>query len=202
MLLTDTISKTTSAIKMRRATIESKQLAEAYGRALVQLSQATDGIKATLACAVAMKDNGIVDTPLMDETTRSDLLAIIDDCGNGVSEITLSLETVRLLKSKGDGIASQIKLIWKDAAKKYSDGTKGYLTMIGGLSADPKRSKPMGLSGLEPPTSRLSGVRSNQLSYKPIFIWHPPAFPYRLQYSIIGRLGLNHRVRDVDGCFP
>ena len=26
----------------------------------------------------------------------------------------------------------------------------------------------MGLSGLEPPTSRLSGVRSNRLSYKPI----------------------------------
>ena len=27
---------------------------------------------------------------------------------------------------------------------------------------------PMGLSGLEPPTSRLSGVRSNQLRYKPV----------------------------------
>ena len=27
--------------------------------------------------------------------------------------------------------------------------------------------KPLGLSGLEPPTSRLSGVRSNRLSYKP-----------------------------------
>ena len=27
---------------------------------------------------------------------------------------------------------------------------------------------PMGSSGLEPPTSRLSGARSNQLSYEPI----------------------------------
>ena len=27
----------------------------------------------------------------------------------------------------------------------------------------------LGLSGLEPPTSRLSGVRSNRLSYTPIF---------------------------------
>ena len=26
----------------------------------------------------------------------------------------------------------------------------------------------MGLSGLEPPTSRLSGVRSNHLSYEPV----------------------------------
>ena len=32
------------------------------------------------------------------------------------------------------------------------------------------RSKLVGLSGLEPPTSPLSGVRSNQLSYRPIFI--------------------------------
>ena len=42
----------------------------------------------------------------------------------------------------------------------------------------------------------------SQLSYAPISIWQPPTFPYRHQYSIIGRLSLNHRVRDVDGCFP
>ena len=92
----------------------------------------------------------------------------------------------------------------------------------------------VGLSGLEPPTSRLSGVRSNQLSYKPLafysvtgngdgeirtldpllarqvlsqlsyipIIWRPPALPHRLQCSTIGRLGLNHRVRDGNGCVP
>ena len=31
-------------------------------------------------------------------------------------------------------------------------------------------SQMVGLSGLEPLTSRLSGVRSNQLSYRPMFI--------------------------------
>ena len=44
------------------------------------------------------------------------------------------------------------------------------------LNLTAKSYKPMGLSGLEPPTSRLSGVRSNQLSYKPmfeIFRFHP-----------------------------
>ena len=33
-------------------------------------------------------------------------------------------------------------------------------------------------------------------------IWHPPTFPHRRQCSIIGRPGLNHRVRDGNGCFP
>ena len=40
------------------------------------------------------------------------------------------------------------------------------LFLLDGLS---RWLSPMGLSGLEPPTSRLSGVRSNRLSYKPIY---------------------------------
>ena len=34
----------------------------------------------------------------------------------------------------------------------------------------------VGSSGLEPPTSRLSGVRSNHLSYEPIYVAEHPAF--------------------------
>ena len=33
-------------------------------------------------------------------------------------------------------------------------------------------------------------------------IWRPPALPHRLQCSTIGRSGLNHRVRDGNGCVP
>ena len=36
------------------------------------------------------------------------------------------------------------------------------------VRADHALHDPVGLSGLEPPTSRLSGVRSNLLSYKPL----------------------------------
>ena len=35
----------------------------------------------------------------------------------------------------------------------------------------------VGSSGLEPPTSRLSGVRSNQLSYEPISLRTPAVSP-------------------------
>ena len=49
-------------------------------------------------------------------------------------------------------------------------------------------------------TSLYMKTSKNLLSS--FLIWQPPTFPYRLQYSIIGRLSLNHRVRDVDGCFP
>ena len=42
----------------------------------------------------------------------------------------------------------------------------------------------------------------SQLSYAPILIWQPPTLPHRLQCSTIGRLSLNHRVRDENGCFP
>jgi hypothetical protein len=37
------------------------------------------------------------------------------------------------------------------------------------LSYTPTLARLVGSSGLEPPTSRLSGVRSNLLSYEPIF---------------------------------
>ena len=44
----------------------------------------------------------------------------------------------------------------------------------------------VGLSGLEPPTSRLSGARSNQLSYKPICLCGASHSSYSLVTCVTG----------------
>ena len=53
-------------------------------------------------------------------------------------------------------------------------------------------------------TESGTGGYELHLSTKIIFlkIRQPPIFPYRRQHSIFGRLGLNHRVRDGNGCYP
>ena len=60
-------------------------------------------------------------------------------------------------------VLSQLSYTPTDAVPSSVVSSVSYL--FDGLS---RWLSPMGLSGLEPPTSRLSGVRSNRLSYKPI----------------------------------
>ena len=59
----------------------------------------------------------------------------------------------------------------------------------------------MGLSGLEPPTSRLSGVRSNLLSYKPLSLQIPAVFYiYHFLRSVLFKSGirlLSHIVSNI-----
>ena len=46
------------------------------------------------------------------------------------------------------------------------------------LACIPVKPTKMGSSGLEPPTSRLSGARSNLLSYEPASGTVPPPYPH------------------------
>ena len=52
----------------------------------------------------------------------------------------------------------------------------------------------------QPKKLNSSSLHSDSLTF--LRIWQPPALPHRLQCSTIGRLGLNHRVRDGNGCVP
>lgn len=144
MLLTETIQKSTTAIKLRRNATDNKAKAESYFKALTQLDQTAKSIENTLQCAIELKAKGIVDEPVIAEEVKTDLLSCIDSCGNGVSpnsEDQLTLATVKLLQSKGDAIAASIKVVWKDAASNYAKGSTGYLSMIGSLTDNPKQAK-------------------------------------------------------------
>ena len=67
------------------------------------------------------------------------------------SSVALRLILIKLLSANGDGeIRTLDPLLARQVLSQLS-----YAPIL------------MGLSGLEPPTSRLSGVRSNRLSYKP-----------------------------------
>ena len=75
------------------------------------------------------------------------------------------------VSSRSFDLASDVSilsfLIWLKICFQYSVfkvQSEMFLHRISEISS----SDPMGLSGLEPPTSRLSGVRSNRLSYKPL----------------------------------
>ena len=67
-------------------------------------------------------------------------------------------------------------------------------------SAEPKFRLEM--RGFEPLTPCLQGRCSPNGATPPKGFRQPPALPCRLQHSTIGRLGLNHRVRDGNGCDP
>ena len=69
----------------------------------------------------------------------------------------------------------------------------------------------MEIRGFEPLTPCLQGRCSPNWAISPKCfrigyflknVRHPPIFPCRYQQSIFGRLSLNRRVRDGNGCFP
>ena len=67
------------------------------------------------------------------------------------------------IHSGDEGIRTPDPLLARQVLSQLSYTPIGVLLM--------KFLRSMGLSGLEPPTSRLSGVRSNLLSYKPLFLF-------------------------------
>ncbi len=141
MLLIDTIHKSTSAIQAKKAATENKQSQESYAKALKKLSQVSQEIKVTIDNATLLYKQGIVSKPLMTPEIKESLIENANACGKGVYESTLSMDLVKVLQSKGAEFSSQIAIVWKDAADKYSAGTKGYLSMIAGLTDNPKHSR-------------------------------------------------------------
>ncbi len=160
MLLSDSIKSTISAIRRKRIAQENKQSSEEYAAALTKLTKTGTTLKGTLGCAVELQEKGIVQKTVLSIKAQQELLDCINDCGQGIYDGTLSPEKVEVLRSKGDEIATKIGVVWKAAAADYSEGTRGYLAMIGGLSDNPRRAKEL--------SDSISKTASGTMSMKAI----------------------------------
>ena len=103
--------------------------------------------------------SGYLSINLLDFRYFQDFLSVFGFQGTGFFGFPLSLP------SSGDGeIRTLDPLLARQVLSQLS-----YAPILAALPQPSVLPPPMGLSGLEPPTSRLSGVRSNRLSYKPFF---------------------------------
>lgn len=141
MLLTETIKRSTSTIQMRRTAQENQQSAANYMRALGQLAQASEDLKTALNCAAEMKARGLVEQPLLTQQIRDSLMDSVNDCGRGIYDGKLTGDMVKVLKTRGESFINQMQNRWREAAVQYSEGARGYLSLIGELSDDPVRAK-------------------------------------------------------------
>ena len=78
------------------------------------------------------------------------------------------LMTFSVSTSGAEGIRTPDPLLARQVLSQLSYNPLGLFYFILNCFRFLYTPKLLGLSGLEPPTSRLSGVRSNQLSYKPL----------------------------------
>lgn len=137
MLLTDTIRKSTAAIERQRSMREDKEAADKYAKALKQLSQVINTLQSTVDCVTQMQSSGIVMHPILTQKTRDELNELINNCGISIYEYNLTTDLVTAFKTKVESFSSAVTITWKKAALHYSEGPKGYLSMIGGLTDNP-----------------------------------------------------------------
>ncbi len=137
MLLTDTIRKSTAAIERQRSMREDKEAADNYAKALKQLSQVINTLQSTVDCVIQMQSSGIVMHPILTQKTRDELNELINNCGMSIYEYNLTTDLVTAFKTKVEAFSSEVTITWKNTALHYSEGPKGYLSMIGGLTDNP-----------------------------------------------------------------
>lgn len=140
-MLTNVIEQSITAIQNKKKAQESKQSVQAFSSALAYLSLIATQLIDTLDCMDAVLGTGISSIPILHAEMRNELLAYISDCGQGVHEGTLRRDTVKILETQVKAAKAELDSTWHVIAAAYSDGPRGYLSMLGGLTDTPQKAK-------------------------------------------------------------
>ena len=141
MLLSETITNGINAINEKRAAQDRKKSIEEFSTALANLNTVCSQLGTVTTCMKELKKLGIISTPVMASTTRDDLLSSVYDCGSGIEDGSLSKDTVKIFTSHVNTAKAELNNAWASNASVYSDGPRGYISMIAGLTDDPKKTR-------------------------------------------------------------
>ena len=139
-MLTDTIASSVRAIKNKRRAQENKLASDAYLSAMQRLEQACETASEFIQSAQSIQAAALSDLAPLKNSTQQDLFNSISVCGNAIEEQSLSKETVQVFLSALTTAKSELSTFWKENAAAYSDGARGYLSLISELTDDPSKS--------------------------------------------------------------
>lgn len=137
-MISEIMKRSIAAIQHKRSAQESKLSIDTQAAALAQLDAACRHAKSLLECCTSIQQSGISSENLLTENTRQELMDSISNCGNAVADHALSKDAVFALSSTVKAAANEVSQVWKAKATSYAEGAKGYLSLIAGLTVDPK----------------------------------------------------------------
>lgn len=138
MLLNETITNSINAINEKRAAQARKKSIEEFSAALATLNTICSQLETAITCMKELKKSGIISIPVMTSTIRDELLSSVDDCGSSIEDGSLSRDMVIVFKSHMTTAKVELNNAWEANASTYSDGPRGYLSMISGLTENPE----------------------------------------------------------------
>ncbi len=140
-MLKDVISTSITTIENKKNAQSQHLSLENYCKALSLLSQVTGQLSVIIECMNAIKQMGISNAPILSSEMRDKLLDSIQALGTATKEYTLTKESIQILEAQIKMTKNEMESQWKIVASKYAAGTSGYLYILGGLTAEPKKAE-------------------------------------------------------------
>lgn len=158
-MLVDTISRSISSVNALRAAKDQKTSIDTYQKALKQVNNTAILLQNTLDCINLINNNHIkFDNPVFTEEIRQSLFEYANACGKAVYNNELTADMARTFQSQVQSLSKDLRKEWKTASADYTEEVLGYLSLIAGITDNPKYYRDMADSIREicenPPTSK------------------------------------------------
>lgn len=141
MLLCDTIDSSIQAVQEKADAQMQKKSMDDFITALAKFDKVLPQLKTTLDCIVELEASEILNSPALSGAIRDDILSAVDTCSGELNGDGLDINSVRLLESSVKAASMELNREWVDSASKYSEGARGYLSMIASLTDNPRQAR-------------------------------------------------------------